>query len=244
MGGRQEQRLGSRKALDRSVGRCMACLIRMVDRGSALCLWGPEEYFSKGSVGSLKIGCRDTWKSVFREIPRTNSSAASQGGRWRDLWWQSSHSREWRRALSWGSCLSHSQFQPPVLGPKLVLPQSEWEQKPQGQIWVVAEREAKPSCTRCSALCSLYALPPVLSLDRRWQQREAWGWGPEPSLIHPPECGVLRGDSDLVPRSHSAQTMEETGLTRREQLRTTSNHRMRYSHSSAPGKQRKKTGSV
>lgn len=86
---RQEQRPGSRKALDGSAGHYMACLIRMVSRGSALGLWGPEEYFSKGSEESLKTGCRDTLKSVFREIPRANSSAASQGGRWRDLRLQS-----------------------------------------------------------------------------------------------------------------------------------------------------------
>lgn len=128
---------------------------------------------------------------------------------------------------------------------KLVLPRGEWEQKPRGQVRVAAEREPKPSGTRCSALCSLQALAPGLSLDRRWQQRAAWGWGPEPPLTHPSECSVLRGDSDPVPRSRSAQTMEETGLIRREQLRTTSNHRMPYSQSlKCPRKSREGRGKI
>lgn len=147
-------------------------------------MWGPEEYFSKGNEESLKIGCRDTLKSVFTEIPRTNSSAASQGGRWRDLWLQSSHSPG--QPLCWGSCLSHSQFQPPVLGLKLVLPQSEREQKPQGQVWVVAERESKPRGTRVRCFLLLVRSPSSTKSGQEMAAEGGLGMGsttsPDPSF--------------------------------------------------------------
>ena len=53
-----------------------------------------------------------------------------------------------------GSGLSCSQFLPPVLGAQFVPPQDDRDGKPQGQGWVVAEREEMPSpdSVRCSLL--------------------------------------------------------------------------------------------
>lgn len=39
----------------------------------------------------------------------------------------------------WGSCLSCSQFLPPVPGAEFVPPQDDREGEPQGQGWVVAD---------------------------------------------------------------------------------------------------------
>lgn len=86
---------------------------------------------------------------------------------------------------------------------KLVLPRGEWEQKPGGQVQVAAEREPKPSGTRCSALLTAGAR----SRTKSGQEMAAEGGlgvgsgtSPDPSIL---PNAVFSGVTQILSLDHA-----------------------------------------